>query len=135
MVKEIIATKDAPSAIGPYSQGIKIKAGELIFVSGQIPADPWTGELKTSSIEEQTHQVLKNLIKILEKAKTSADRVVKTTVYLTNLEDFGRVNKVYEEYFKADPPARACVQVSALPKGVNVEIDAIAYLPPVKSSS
>lgn len=126
-MKEIITTKDAPAAIGPYSQAIKIKAANFIFVSGQIPMDPWTNELKISSIEEQTKQVLENLKRILEKARSSMDKVVKTTVYLTDMGDFAIVNKIYEQYFKVNPPARACVGVCALPKGVNVEIDAIAY--------
>lgn len=126
-MKEIIATKDAPAAIGPYSQAVKVKAGSLVFVSGQIPLDPWTGELKGGSIEDQTKQVLENLKKILEKAKSSLDKVVKTTVYITSMGDFARVNEVYAQYFKVNPPARACVEVSALPKGVNVEIDAVAY--------
>lgn len=127
-MKEIINTKDAPAAIGPYSQAIKVKPSQLIFVSGQIPMDPWTNKLKTANIDEQVHQVINNMVKILEKAKSSLDKVVKTTIYLTNMNDFARVNEIYSQYFKTNPPARACVQVSALPKGVNVEIDAIAYV-------
>lgn len=127
-MKEIVNSKDAPAAIGPYSQAIKIKAQNLMFVSGQIPMDPWTNELKTANIDEQVHQVIQNLTKILEKGKSSLDKVIKTTIYLTDMGDFARVNEVYSQYFKVNPPARACVQVSALPKGVNVEIDAIAYV-------
>lgn len=127
-MKEIVASKDAPAAIGPYSQAIKVKAQTLIFVSGQIPMDPWTNELKTASIDEQVHQVIQNLTKILEKGRSSLDKVLKTTIYLTDMGDFARVNEVYLQYFKINPPARACVQVSALPKGVNVEIDAVAYV-------
>jgi len=127
-MKEIVTSKDAPAAIGPYSQAIKIKAQTLMFVSGQIPMNPWTNELKTANIDEQVHQVIQNLTKILEKGKSSLDKVVKTTIYLTNMGDFARVNEIYSQYFKVNPPARACVQVSALPKGVNVEIDAVAYI-------
>lgn len=127
-MKEIVNSKDAPAAIGPYSQAIKVKAPSLMFVSGQIPMDPWTNELKTASIEEQVHQIIQNLTKILEKGKSSLDKVVKTTIYLTDMGDFARVNEIYSQYFKVNPPARACVEVRALPKGVNVEIDAIAYV-------
>jgi len=127
-MKEIVTSKDAPAAIGPYSQAIKIKAQTLMFVSGQIPMNPWTNELKTANIDEQVHQVIQNLTKILEKGKSSLDKVVKTTIYLTNMGDCARENEIYSQYFKVNPPARACVQVSALPKGVNVEIDAVAYI-------
>lgn len=113
-----------PSAIGPYSQAIV--AGEMVFVSGQIPLDPATGKLVEGSISVQTDRVMLNLKGILEAAGSSLDKVVKTTVFLTDLNDFEEMNRTYGTYFKNDPPARATVQVTRLPKGVAVEIDAIA---------
>ena len=122
--RESICTDDAPAAIGPYSQAIH--TGELVFVSGQIPLEPKSGKLEVSSIEAETQQVLRNLRAILEAAGSSLPRVVKTTIYLTNLEDFAAVNAVYGEFFSDAPPARATVQVAALPMGARIEIDAIA---------
>jgi len=121
-----IVTPDAPKAIGPYSQGIS--AGGLIFVSGQLGIDPETGELVAGGIEEQTHQVLRNISAILSAASAGLAGVVKTTVYLKDLKDFPAMNAVYAEFFDQNLPARATVQVSALPKGALVEIDCIAVM-------
>ena len=125
-MKEIVSTKDAPQAIGPYSQAIK--AGNFVFVSGQIPLIPATGEMVKGGIEEQTEQVLKNLSAILKAAGTTMEAAVKTTVYITNIGDFAKVNEVYGKFFTKDCPARVCVEVSNLPKGALVEIDVIAAL-------
>ena len=124
MKKEIVSTKDAPAAIGPYSQAIK--AAGLVFISGQIPLDPASGEITGDSIEAQTERVIKNLEAVLNAAGSDLDKVIKTTIYLTDLSDFAVVNEIYGSYFNDAPPARATVEVSGLPKGVKVEIDAIA---------
>jgi 2-iminobutanoate/2-iminopropanoate deaminase len=122
-----IETRSAPAPVGPYSQAIR--TGNLLFLSGQIPLDPETGERVTGEIEEQAHRVLRNLKAVLEEAGSSLERVVKTTVYLTDLSLFPRVNRVYAEYFASDPaPARATVEVSKLPLEADVEIDAIALV-------
>lgn len=126
MAKKQIQTTQAPSAIGPYSQGIQ--AGNLIFVSGQIPLDPKSGELITGSIEDQTRRVLDNLKGILEAAGASMDAVVRTTIFLKDMGNFARVNEIYGSYFKAPFPARATVEVARLPKDVAVEIDCIAQV-------
>ncbi|CAG1065179.1 aminoacrylate peracid reductase [uncultured bacterium] len=126
MGKKEIKTGKAPKAIGPYSQGVTV--GRQLFLSGQIPIDPATGEAVGGSIEEQTRQVLKNLQGVLEEAGASMDDVVKTTVYMKDLSAFGEMNAVYGEFFTAPYPARATVEVSGLPKGVGVEIDAIAVI-------
>jgi 2-iminobutanoate/2-iminopropanoate deaminase len=126
MSKEIIKTEFAPAAIGPYSQAVK--AGKLLFVSGQIPIDYKTGNVVMDGIEAETHQVMKNIIAILEAANTSLDKVVKTTIFLRSMDEFAKVNTVYASYFMADYPARETVEVSRLPKDVNVEISVIAYL-------
>ncbi len=126
MSKEIIQTDQAPAAIGPYSQAVK-KNG-LVFVSGQIAINPATGELVEGDIQTQTRQVLKNVQAVLAAAGASLDDVVKATVFITNMDDFPRVNEVYSEFFQNQPPARACVEVSRLPKSVQVEIEAIAVL-------
>lgn len=123
-MKKIVATKEAPQAIGPYSQAIK--AGGFVFVSGQIPLVPATGEMVQGGIEVQTEQVLKNLAAILKAAGSSLNAVVKTTVYITNIADFAKVNEVYAKFFVKDCPARVCVEVSNLPKGALIEIDVIA---------
>ncbi len=123
-MKNVISTAEAPQAIGPYSQAIE--AGGFIFVSGQIPLIPATGELVDGSIEVQTARVLENLKAILTAAGSSMDAVVKTTVYITNMDDFAKVNGIYGRYFEANPPARVCVEVSKLPKNALVEIDVIA---------
>ena len=123
-MKKVIATKATPQAIGPYSQGIQ--AGGLLFVSGQIPLVPATGEMVAGGIEAQTTQVLDNLQAILTEAGASMDAAVKTTVYLKDIGDFAVVNAIYAKYFTKDCPARVCVEVSNLPKGALIEIDVIA---------
>ena len=123
-MKKVISTAEAPQAIGPYSQAIE--AGGFVFVSGQIPLIPATGELVEGSVEVQTARVLENLKAILEAAGSSLENVVKTTVYITNMDDFTKVNGIYGQYFQENPPARVCVEVSKLPKGALVEIDVIA---------
>jgi len=125
MEKKIIATSKAPSAIGPYSQAIKI--GNFIYTSGQISLDAETMELVTGSIEIETKKVLQNIEAILIEDGLNLNHVIKTTVYLLDLDDFSKMNQVYESFFSDNKPARACVQVAALPKGAKVEIDAIAY--------
>ena len=120
-----IATKSAPDAIGPYSQGIKTR-GEMVFVSGQIPIDPATGEFAAADIKGQTKQSLTNIRNILEKAGLDMNNVVKTTVLLADIAEFGEMNEVYGEFFEEPYPARAAFQAAALPKGAKVEIDAIA---------
>lgn len=122
--REIIATPDAPAAIGPYSQGVQI--GDLIYTAGQIPLVPGTGKLVEGGIEEQTRQVMQNLANILEAADSSLAHVVKTTIFVTNLGDFAAINKVYGSFFADTPPARSTVQVAALPLGANVEIEVVA---------
>jgi 2-iminobutanoate/2-iminopropanoate deaminase len=126
MTHQAIETPDAPRAIGPYSQAIK--SGELLFLSGQIPLDPATGELVSGGIETQTRRVLDNLGQILKSAGGSFADVVKTTIYLVDLGEFAAMNAVYATYFAAPAPARATVQVAALPKGAHIEIEAIARL-------
>lgn len=126
MPKRIITTSGAPAAIGPYSQAVR--AGDFIFVSGQIPLDPANGTIVAGDAAAQTRRVMENLQAVLHAAGCSFAQVARATVYLTNLEDFSRVNEVYGSYFPADPPARATVQVAALPRGASVEIDVIAYV-------
>ena len=126
MKREVIATDNAPGAVGPYSQGIV--SGDFVFTSGQIGLDPATGKLVEGGIEAQTAQVFKNLRGVLEAAGTSLEHVVKATVFLVDIADFAKVNAVYAEYFDTEPPARACVQVAALPGGAPVEIELVAYL-------
>ena len=125
MRKKIIATEHAPKAIGPYSQAVDF--GGLVFLSGQIPLDPATGNLVTGGAAEQTRQVMENLGAVLHAAGVGYAEVLRSTIYLTNLEDFAKVNEVYGSYFPTEPPARATVQVAALPRGASVEIDMIAY--------
>lgn len=119
-----VEATDAPAAIGPYSQAVR--AGSLLFLSGQIPLDPATGQLVGPDVAAQTEQVMKNLSAVLRAAGTSMDRVVRTTIYLTDLADFSTVNQVYGQFVGAPPPARATVQVARLPRDARVEIDAIA---------
>lgn len=126
MTRQIIHTSDAPKAIGPYSQAVAVPAGRLVFLSGQIPLDPKTGEVVPGDVLAQTEQVMKNLQAVLAAAGLDFSHVVRCGIFLTDLGDFGKVNEVYGRYFLANPPARATVQVSALPRGVKVEIDAIA---------
>ena len=126
MTKEIISTKNAPQAIGPYSQAVK--AGNLMFISGQIPLDPKTGDLVSQSIEDQAKQVLENVKNICEAAGCSLDDIVKISIFLTDLSNFAVVNDMMKEYFSEPYPARATVEVSGLPLGVNVEIEAIVLI-------
>ena len=123
-VREIIQTDHAPAAIGPYSQAVK--ASGFIFASGQIPIDPKSGQFVEGGIKEQTKQVLKNLAAVLEAAGSSLNRVVKTTVFLADMQEFGAMNEVYGEFFKEEPPARATVEAAHLPRDARVEIEAIA---------
>ena len=125
MIKSI-STEDAPEAVGPYSQGIV--AGNLLFCSGQIPINPETKKLVQDTIEDATKQCLLNLKAVIEKGGSSMDRVLKTTIYLTDLSNFQRVNEVYKEFFSPPFPARACIEVSSLPLQALIEIDAIALL-------
>ncbi len=122
-MKEIISTENAPGAIGPYSQAVKV--GDLVFCSGQIPIDPATGEFVSENVVEQTDQVIKNIRAVLEAAGTSLDNVVKTTVFLADMNDFAAMNEVYAEYF-TEKPARATVQAARLPRDARVEIEVIA---------
>jgi 2-iminobutanoate/2-iminopropanoate deaminase len=123
MTKKIIYTEKAPKAIGPYSQAVS--AGGFTFVSGQIAINPETGDLMNASIKDQAEQVLKNLIAICEEAKGSLADIVKLTIYITNMNDFAVVNETMQKYFSEPYPARATVEVSTLPLGVNVEMDAV----------
>ena len=125
MQKKIVATPKAPAAIGPYSQAIRI--GDFLYTSGQISLDPETMKMITGDIEMETEKVLKNIESILKADGLELNNIIKTTVYLTDLSEFTRMNKVYEKFFSETKPARACVQVAALPKGAKVEIDAIAH--------
>jgi 2-iminobutanoate/2-iminopropanoate deaminase len=122
--KQIIQAENAPQAIGPYSVGVQ--AGRFIFTAGQIGLDPQTNEVVPGGVEDETRQVLANLKNILEAAGSSLDQVVKTTVFLRDMNDFARMNVVYAEFFREKPPARSTVQVAGLPRGVAVEIEAIA---------
>lgn len=124
-MKKVIATTGAPAAIGPYSQGIR--AGGFVYVSGQLPIAPATGEFEGDSIEKQTRQSIINIEAILREAGYGLEDVVKTTVYLKSIGDFAAMNGVYAEFFKGDCPARAAFEVAALPKSALVEIEAIAY--------
>lgn len=124
--KETVATKRAPGAIGPYSQAVK--ANGFVFVSGQLPIDPETGQIVSGDVKAQTKQVLENLKTILGASGSSLDNVVKTTVYMTDLKDFVSMNETYERFFGNNPPARATVEVARLPKDVAVEIEAIAVV-------
>jgi 2-iminobutanoate/2-iminopropanoate deaminase len=125
-VKEIVATERAPRAIGPYSQAVR--SGNFLFASGQIPIDPATGEFVAGGITEQTEQVMRNVSAILEAAGAGLQQVVKTTVFLADMEDFTAMNEVYGRFFAEDPPARATVQAARLPRDARVEIEAIAIL-------
>ena len=127
MKKIIVRTEDAPAAIGPYSQAVAV--GHLLFLSGQIPLNPETGELVGAGVGTQTRQVMKNLEAVLAALGLSFDHLVKTTIYLRDMDDFAEVNEIYGERFDDNPPARATVQVSRLPLDVKVEIDGIAVIP------
>ena len=126
MNKRIIQTNQAPTAIGPYSQAIRI--GDFIYTSGQISLDAQSEKFIPGEIEEETERTIKNISAILQADGLSLDNVIKTTVYLLDLDHFSRMNHVYENYFEKNKPARACVQVAALPKGAKIEIDAIASI-------
>jgi len=123
-MKKIVSTNEAPAAIGPYSQAVR--SGRFLFCSGQIPLDPKSGQIVSGDITAQTRRVLDNIAAVLRAEGLSFENVVKTTIFLTDLNDFQTVNETYGSYFKQDPPARSTVQVSALPKDANVEIEIIA---------
>jgi len=123
-VREIVATESAPQAIGPYSQAIRI--GDFVFTSGQIPIDPQTGAFVEGGIAEQTERVLRNLAEVLRAAGTGLEGVVKTTVFLADMDDFAAMNEVYGRFFSSEPPARSTVQAARLPRDARVEIEAIA---------
>jgi len=125
-MKQIIKTTNAPAPIGPYSQAVQ--AGNFLFVSGQVAINPENGELNIVNIEEETHQVMRNLKAVLLEAGLTFDNVVKSTIFLSDMGTFAQVNEVYGQYFTADFPARETVQVSVLPKNVNVEISVIAIV-------
>lgn len=125
-MRQAVSTPSAPAAIGPYSQGIR--AGSLLFVSGQIPLDPETATMVEGDVAVQTHRVLRNLAAILEAAGSSFDRVVRTTVYLADMNDFAAMNDVYASYFTSPAPARSTIQAARLPKDARVEIDAVAEI-------
>lgn len=125
-MKETISTENAPGAIGPYSQAVK--TGNLVFCSGQIPINPSTGEFVSSDVAEQTRQVLVNLSAVLEAAETNLNNVVKTTVFLADMNDFAAMNEVYAEFFSENKPARATVQAARLPRDARVEIECIAVI-------
>jgi 2-iminobutanoate/2-iminopropanoate deaminase len=122
---KIIQTDQAPQAIGPYSQAVQV--GNLLFASGQIPLTP-EGDLVTGSIEEQTHQVLKNITALLAEVDAKLENIVKTTLFIKNMDDFGAINEVYSQYFDVHKPARSTVEVARLPKDVGIEIEVIANL-------
>lgn len=123
-MKQVIQTNNAPQAIGPYSQAIM--AGDTLYVSGQIPVIPATGVIVSDKVEEQARQVMENVKAVVEAAGLTLDHVVKTNVFIKNMDDFAKINAVYSEYFKENCPARACVEVAHLPKDVLLEMDAIA---------
>jgi 2-iminobutanoate/2-iminopropanoate deaminase len=123
-MKKIISTNEAPAAIGPYSQAVR--SGSFLFCSGQIPLDPKSGEIVAGDITAQTGRVMDNIAGLLRAEGLGFDDIVKTTIFLTNLGDFQTVNQIYGSYFKNDPPARSTVQIAALPRGANVEIEVIA---------
>ena len=125
-MKKCIQTNAAPAAIGPYSQGVK--AGQYLYVSGQLPVDPSTGLFPEGGIQAQTTQSIKNILSVLKAAGADLTNVVKTTMFLTDMNDFAAVNEAYAAFFKEYPPARSAVQVAALPKGAAIAIEAIAYL-------
>ncbi|MDF1590994.1 MAG: RidA family protein [Desulfobacterales bacterium] len=124
--KSIVKTEKAPGAIGPYSQAVR--AGSIVFVSGQLALLPETGKLVDHDIQAETRQAVTNLKNILIAAGSSLDHVVKTTLFIRKMDDFSKINEVYGEFFLSDPPARSCVEVSCLPKNANIEIEAIALL-------
>jgi 2-iminobutanoate/2-iminopropanoate deaminase len=126
MKKQVIKTEKAPKAIGPYSQAIQ--AGNFLFLSGQIPLDPKTGELVKGDIQQQTQQVLENIKGVLESQKLRMENVVKMTIFLKDIGNFNQVNEVYATYFPSSPPARSTVEVAKLPKDADIEIEAVAFV-------
>jgi 2-iminobutanoate/2-iminopropanoate deaminase len=128
--KRSVFTKQAPAPVGPYSQAIR--AGNFIFVAGQVPVNPATGEFVKGSMTLQTQRCMDNIKAILAAAGSAPKDIVRTTIYLTNMNDFAEVNEAYGNYFDLEPPARTTIQAAALPKGVAIEIDAIAYVPEKK---
>jgi 2-iminobutanoate/2-iminopropanoate deaminase len=124
MTRTVISTDKAPAAVGPYSQAIRI--GDLIYTAGQVAINPANGQVEAETVQDQTRQVFRNLAAILEEAGSGLEKVIKMTVFMTDLSEFGLMNAVYAEHFEGDPPARSTVEVSALPLGVRVEIEAIA---------
>jgi 2-iminobutanoate/2-iminopropanoate deaminase len=131
--KVVIATPTAPAAVGPYSQAIK--SGDFIYCSGQIPLDPKTGQVVGADVKAQTERVLQNMQGLLDSVGSGLFHVVKTTVYLKNMEDFASMNEVYGRFFSFEPPARSTVEVARLPKDVLVEIECIAFVPPQESAT
>ena len=127
-MKKPISTQGAPRAIGPYSQAIEARGSRTVYLSGQIPLDPATGELVKGTIEEETARAVENLRAVLSAAGAGFEHVVRTTIYLTDMADFPKVNEIYGRAFPKEPPARATVAVAALPRGARVEIDAVAVL-------
>jgi len=125
MKKEVIKTGNAPAAVGPYSQGIRFS--DIVYVSGQIPLDPASNEIVSGGIKDQTERVLRNIEAILTAGGSCLDNVLKTTIYLSDIENFAIVNEVYEKCFTKNPPARSTVEVGRLPKGAHIEIDAVAF--------
>lgn len=125
-MKEIIATTEAPAAIGPYSQAVKL--GNMIYTSGMIPLVPETMQIVEGGVQQQTKQVLENLKVLLESAGSRLENVIKTTVFIKDMNEFPKINEIYAEYFKSKQPARSCVEVARLPKDVLVEIEVIAYI-------
>lgn len=126
MVKEVISTSKAPGAIGPYSQGIKF--GNFLFISGQTPLNPETRQIVEGDVQAQARQCLENIKAILEAAGTNLDNVLKTTVFIKDMNSFGKINEIYAQYFTKNQPARSCVEVARLPMDVLVEIEVIAYI-------
>lgn len=125
-MKEIISTEKAPAAIGPYSQAVKL--GNMIYTSGMLPLVPETMQIVEGDIKQQSRQALDNLKALLESVNSSLDKVVKTTVFIKNMNDFPKINEVYAEYFTSKQPARSCVEVARLPKDAQIEIEVIAYI-------
>ena len=124
MNRDIVTTDRAPAAIGPYSQAIRTR--DLIFISGQLPIDPDTGSLVTGDIQHQTRQAMRNLGAILSAAGSSFEHVVKTTLYIADMDQFAAINEIYAEFFTGQPPARACVEVARLPRDAGIEVEAVA---------
>ncbi|WP_297550397.1 RidA family protein [Thermococcus sp.] len=128
MEKRVVYTEKAPKPIGPYSQAVLVEGGKFLFVSGQIPIDPATGEIVGETIEEQAERAIRNMLAIVEEAGGSVENIVKVTAFLSDINDYPKFNEVYEKFFSKSKPARAVVEVANLPKGVKVEIECIAVL-------